>query len=278
MFTHLAAIMKKPALYERGTTELWTDEHISKGMLEAHLNPDLDAATRKHATVQEIVNWIGTVAPAEQYRDLLDLGCGPGIYAEEFHKAGYLVTGMDFSERSINYAQNSAYEKSLSITYHNCNYLTMEFKEQFDLITIIYCDFGVLSTKDRVKLLTKIHAALKPGGLLIFDVFTQQQYSDRREYKSWEYAEKGFFSAEPHVCLNSLYWYDELNTFCNQYIIITEREVRHINVWGHTFTKEELSHDLSAAGFITKSIYGNMIGVNYCDSGKEICVVAQKRG
>jgi len=78
MFAKLAAIIKKPALYEKGTAELWTDEHISKGMLEAHLHPTWDAATRNHATVRENVKWICSVAPAEQYLSLLDLGCGPG--------------------------------------------------------------------------------------------------------------------------------------------------------------------------------------------------------
>ena len=63
MLKELMSIMKKPALYEKGTYELWTDEHISKGMLEAHLNPDWDAATRKHETVSEIVKWISSVAP-----------------------------------------------------------------------------------------------------------------------------------------------------------------------------------------------------------------------
>lgn len=45
--------MKKPALYQKGTEELWTDEHISKGMLEAHLDPDSDGATYKYTTVHK---------------------------------------------------------------------------------------------------------------------------------------------------------------------------------------------------------------------------------
>jgi len=269
-------MMKKPALYEKGTAELWTDDHISKGMLEAHLHPDWDAATRKHATMREIVKWIGSVAPVKQYRNLLDLGCGPGIYAEEFYKAGYQVTGMDFSERSINYARNSSKEKNLPIIYHHQDYLTLGFQEQFDLITLIYYDFGTLHTEDRAQLLNKIYTALRPGGLLISDVLTPQHFSGQKEYKNWEYAEKGFFCAEPHLCLNSFYRYDEQNTICRQHIVITEQDARSINVWEHTFTKGEFSQDLRTAGFSVKALYGNMTGADYCDNGKEICVVAQK--
>ena len=262
MFTQLMAMMNKPTLYEKGTMELWTDEHISMGMLKAHLNPNIDEATRKHITVKEIVKWISAVAPAEKYCNLLDLGCGPGIYAEEFCKLGYNVTGLDFSARSINYAKNSAREKNLPITYYQCDYLSMDFTEKYDLITLIYCDFGVLSTKDRNNLLKRIYTALKPNGLLILDVFTPHQYLGREEYKNWEYTESGFFSAEPHLLLNSLYRYDEQNTFCNQHIILTEQDIKHINIWEHTFTKGELSKDLNLAGFVKKNFYGDITGAN----------------
>jgi len=280
MFKQLAAMMQRPALYEKGTamqTEIWTDEHISKGMLEAHLDPELDAATRSHDHVKEIIKWIGAVAPADKYPALLDLGCGPGIYAELFNKAGYAVTGMDFSKRSIAHAQNSAKEKGLSIKYHFQDYLTLDFVAQFDVITLIYYDFGVLSAEERAILLIKIYTALKPGGLLIFDVYTPQHLAERAESSSWEYEGKeSFFSSHPHVCLSSFLLYEEKHTFCERYIIITEQEMKSINIWEHTFTKDELVQDLSVAGFSVSGIYGNTTGAEYCKDGKEMCMIAKK--
>ena len=276
MFLELKTMMRKPVLHEKGTAELWTDEHISRGMLEAHLNPKWDAATRKHVTVCETVKWIGSIAPVEKYPDLLDLGCGPGIYAEEFHKAGYHVSGMDFSERSINYARNSALEKKLPITYHCQSYLTLDFIAQYDLITLIYYDFGVLPIEDRSELLRRIYRALKPGGLLLIDVLTPQHFSDQQESKSWEYAEGGFFCAEPHLLLKSFYRYDKQNTILDQYIIISEQNVRCINNFQHTFTEDEIVQDMSAAGLNVKSFFGSMTGIDYSKNGREFCVVAQK--
>ena len=276
MFANLLTLTHKPALYERGTAALWTDEHISKGILEAHLHPTWDAATRNHATVRENVRWIASVAPAEQYCNLLDLGCGPGIYAETFHKAGYHITGVDISERSIDYARNSAREKSLPITYYHQNFLTMDFQEQFDLITLIYFDFCTLPTNDRAKALQNIYTALKPGGLLIVEVYTPQHLADQKEYKHWKYADKGFFCAKPHLTLESFYRYNEQNTTLDQYVIITEDDVKSINVWLHHFTKDEFSQDLGAARFNVKAIYGNMMGVDYRKNSKEMCFVAQK--
>ena len=48
MIAQLRAYLQKPRLYAPSTGEFWNDPHISKGMLEAHLNPQVDAATRKH--------------------------------------------------------------------------------------------------------------------------------------------------------------------------------------------------------------------------------------
>ena len=41
---------------------------------------------------------------------------------------------------------------------------------------------------------------------------------------------------------------------------------------------DEFSHDLSAAGFSVKAIYGNMMGADYSKDGKEMCFIAQKGG
>ena len=280
MFKELSALLKRPALHEQGTAhqrEIWTDEHISKGMLQAHLDPMVNAATRPHAHVQEIVSWISSVAPPKKYPALLDLGCGPGIYAELFHKAGYKVTGMDFSKRSIDYAINSAQEKNLPISYIFQDYLALNFNAEYDIITLIYYDFGVLTPENRAKLLAKIHAALKPGGLLIFDVFTPEQNAGREESTSWEYVtESGFSYPHPHICLDSFYKYEDNRIVCSRQVVVSEQGIRTINIWEHMFTQDELTHELNTAGFVLTRFYGNMTGASFNETGKEMCVIAQK--
>ena len=280
MFTQLTALMEKPELYEKGTadyTEIWTDEHISKGMLDAHLDPVWDAATRNHAFVHDAAKWIGTVAPSDKYPRLLDLGCGPGIYAELLHGQGYIVTGMDISGRSLDYARNSAKDKGLPIEYLLQDYSTLDIQAQYDIITLIYFDFGVFPSEKRSILLHRIHAALKPGGLLIFDVNTPAYLANSKESKSWSYEREGaFFCSRSHLLLTSTYLYEEKHTKCDRYFIITERGVKSINCWEHTFTKDEIILDLCKAGFHAKGIYGNIAGATYNEEGKELCIVAEK--
>lgn len=100
IFMHLSC---KPQLYAISTSPFWDDVHISKYMLNAHLAPDVESATRKLSFIIESVDWIVNMCEHQENRTLLDLGCGPGIYTELFCKASFGVVGVDFSKRSIDY-------------------------------------------------------------------------------------------------------------------------------------------------------------------------------
>lgn len=276
MLHNIEPFMHKPALFAPSTAKFWDDSHISKGMLEAHINPLADGATRPHAFVRRSVQWIAQIAPPARHPRLLDLGCGPGIYAELLDDAGYEVAGIDLSQRSIAHAKASAHRKRKEIDYRVGDYLALDCRERFDLITLIYCDFGVLSTQNRAIVLQKAHAALRPGGMLVFDVFTPFKYAGQRESRTWAYEPQGFWSDAPYLCLNSLYRYDEENTILRQHLVVTQTGVNCYNIWDHTFTQPELAGDLAAAGFKITALYGNVAGDPLAQDAKQLCVVAKK--
>lgn len=72
----LTKILTAPELYAPSSAPFWDDEHISNRMLEAHLDPNHDAASRRPEFVDRSVNWISEIAPPTKYTSLLDLGCG----------------------------------------------------------------------------------------------------------------------------------------------------------------------------------------------------------
>jgi SAM-dependent methyltransferase len=276
MFNELKKYITKPELYAPSTNKFWDDEHISKGMLEAHLNPNWDAATRKPEFLDKSVSWISKIAPPSQYKFLLDLGCGPGLYAERFSSAGYAVTGVDFSKRSIAYAKEQTSLNKSNIKYLYQNYLTIDYKVQFDVITLIYCDYPALSIMDRLVLLREVYQALKPNGKFIFDVFTPLMRKD--ESRSWYFCEGGgFLSEEPHICLDSVYQYDdEDKTELRQSIVITKETVDCYNIWDHFFTKEALLSEIQIVGFNTFEFYGDIAGKDFSDTGETLCGVITK--
>ena len=100
-------LKEKPSLYAPSSAPFWDDEHISEYMLKAHLDPEIDAATRLHDFIEQSAKWIAQYCKARPGMKLLDLGCGPGLYAERFCKEGFRVTGLDYSRRSIEQARQA---------------------------------------------------------------------------------------------------------------------------------------------------------------------------
>jgi 2-polyprenyl-3-methyl-5-hydroxy-6-metoxy-1,4-benzoquinol methylase len=103
----------KPRLFEPGEPSFWDDPHISKGMLAAHLDPESDAASRRHVTIdKDVENLLSSGFLKPGYR-VLDLGCGPGLYCSRLARKGLKMTGVDISERSLDYARRYALEHGL---------------------------------------------------------------------------------------------------------------------------------------------------------------------
>ena len=141
MFDRLEKINRRPKPFERYTRlELWNDEHISKGMLDAHLDPNTDWASRNKKFMDKSINWIVSHFKVGENTRIADFGCGPGLYTTPLAERGADVTGIDFSENSIRYAREMAARKELDINYVVQSYLeygtTKKFLEIFGLNTL----------------------------------------------------------------------------------------------------------------------------------------------
>lgn len=277
MYENILNYLKgKPQLYEPSTAPFWDDENISKYMLDAHLNPNIEAASRQLNFIKKSVEWIGSMFNKTSGKKLLDLGCGPGIYAELFSEVGFQVTGIDFSKRSIEYAITNANLNGKNIEYIYKNYLDIEYNNEFDLITLIYCDFGVISPNERRVILDRAMKALKQDGILILDGFTKNQLDKVPEKQDLYYADSGFWCSKPHVCIHRNYHYIETKNYLEQYVIITEDNCNCYNIWNQLFTAKSLSDEIKSAGFEKITFYDDVCGKKLSDNSKTICAVVRK--
>ncbi|MEK3791769.1 class I SAM-dependent methyltransferase [Paenibacillus sp. FSL R7-0204] len=271
MINHLFSLARQPALWQRSVEPFWNDGHISKQMLEAHLNPDWEAASRRHSDIDCSVKWLSRLIPPGSR--ILDLGCGPGLYTKRLSEQGYNVTGLDFSRRSIAYAQ----EHDTRSRYIYQNYLELNYTEAFDSITLIYCDYGALTLSERNTLLSKVYRALKPGGLFIFDVFTQKTNWSKQDSTSWRvYPDGGFWNAEPHVCLEASYFFEGHTVEARQTVILTDYELHHYLIWNTVFTQVTLAEEVLPWGFQLDSVYDDSCGSPYTGGADTLCFVLRK--
>lgn len=269
----------KPALYEKGNSVMWTDEHISQQLLHVHLNQEVDLASRKSGTINSTVEWILENAEKKQL-NILDLGCGPGLYSEIFAKKGHEVTGVDFSENSIKYAKKEALNKKLDITYLKENYLKLNLKENtFDLVILIFTDFGPLLPSKRKQLLSFIKKVLKPGGVFVFDVLNDKNIEKNTSPKNWETSEQGFWKNKPYLALSDSFIYEENKVILYQHIVLDDNE--NLNVyrfWTHFFSHSDLTKILHKHKFINVSFHEDVFSkddswncenITFCKALKE---------
>ncbi|WP_343208886.1 class I SAM-dependent methyltransferase [Anaerolentibacter hominis] len=272
----LGYMRRMPELYEASSSPFWDDSHISGQMLKAHLDPEFDGASRNYHFIRRSVDWIAEYCGGKK-KKLLDLGCGPGLYAELLSEKGFTVTGIDFSRRSIDYASKHAAAEEKEIQYHCRNYLDLEYKEEFDIILLIYCDFGVLPPSDRAVLLRRIERALTKGGIFILDGFTEQWLKNFEEKNKAEYQENGFWSEKPCVVIQRNEYYRETENTLEQYIVMTDEECNCFNLWNQIYSKETFTAELRKAGFQDIEVFGDVAGTAYTGEGDTLCLAARKR-
>lgn len=278
-FSLLEKISRKPQLFAKDDGNFWQDPYISEHLLYAHLDDESDQGSRKYQDILQSVLWLCQYLKLPEESKLLDLGCGPGLYSENFFGQGFEVTGIDFSQSSINYAKEQAVEFQYPIHYICQNYLEIDYKEEFDVITLIYGDLCVLSHTDRNLLLKKVKKALKPGGYLIFDVFTKHYFAANDPKQSWYISkEDGFWSAEEHLLLQQHFKYKKDKVRLDKYtVILNDGQTKTYNIWKHYFSLKRTIAMMEENDFLIKDYWSDLKGKPYEENSPWIGMVAQKR-
>lgn len=271
----LQQVAQPPALWTPGAPLFWDDPHISQSMLDAHLDPAHDAASRRPENIDRIVHWLIDALGLDAGAALLDIGCGPGLYAERFARRGLRVTGVDYSRRSIAYATESAQQQGLAITYRYQDYRTLEDTAQYDAALLIYGDLCVLNPQDRATVLANVRRALKPGGLFAFDVTTRELRQQYGLQPNWYVSDGGFWRPGLHLVLERGFDYPDESMYCDQYVIIEpDGTLTTYRNWFLDYTLETISAVLKRAGFAVRGAYNDLLGTPYAPGGDWIGVIA----
>jgi SAM-dependent methyltransferase len=278
IISQLIRLQQKPDPFTPGEALFWDDLHISSQMLKAHLNPEIDAASRQPETIDRSVKWLIKILRLKTGDPILDLGCGPGLYASCFARAGLQVTGVDYSRRSIEYARDYAEEHGLNIHYRYQNYLDLNEEDQFQAVFLIYGDLCPLNPEQRSTLLRNIHRALKPGGRFVLDVTTRECRKKHGVKNGWYATESGFWKRGPHLVLEEGFDYPEQSIWLDQYTVVeTDGNVSVYRNWFQDYTPESITAELSQAGFSVESLGGDLTGLPYSTDSEWIGVITHKR-
>ncbi|UCD21428.1 MAG: class I SAM-dependent methyltransferase [Chloroflexota bacterium] len=278
MFEELERINMRPKPFEFDTTrELWTDEYISKQMLSFHLDGETDIASRNTKFIDKSVEWISSYFRVGAGMQIADFGCGPGLYTTRLGRKQAEVTGIDFSARSIESAQQIAVAENLPVEYINQDYLEYETGETFDLITMIFCDFAVLEPSKRAKMLSKFHAFLKAGGSILFDIPSLKAFDKREETTIYEVnLMNSFWSPEKYHGFLQTLRYTKEKVILDKYTIIEAKQTRVFYNWLQHYSREMIADELGARGFRVRDFFSDVAGSVYDQESEVIAIVAGK--
>jgi SAM-dependent methyltransferase len=273
----LFELQQQPEPFAPGAMPFWDDPHISQQMLAAHLDPSTPAASRPPADIDRSVAWLVDLLDLHPGTALLDLGCGPGLYAARFAARGLRVTGVDYSRRSIDYAIQSAREQQLEITYRYQDYLALDEAQRYDVALLIYGDFCTLAPAQRTRLLHNVHQALRAEGYFVLDVSTRAHRQRHGLRKGWYAAEHGFWRPGAHLVLEQGFDYPHDSLYLDQYIVIEPDGTLSVyRNWFQDYTSDRISTELAAHGFAVHSLWGDLLGTPIGEMGEWIGIVAQK--
>jgi cyclopropane fatty-acyl-phospholipid synthase-like methyltransferase len=278
LFEEIESINTRPEPFEFYTaSDLWTDEHTSKQMLTFHLNEDIDVSSRNAEFINRSVEWISAHFNVRAGTRIADFGCGPGLYAMRLAARQADVTGIDFSKRSIQYAQEVATKEGLSIHYLNQNYLEFSTDDRFQLILMIMCDFCALSPTQRQKILSKFHTILEPGGSVLLDVYTLAAFGQRVEAATYEAnLLNGFWSPNKYYGFLNTFKYEEEKVVLDKYTLIEPSRIRTVYNWLQYFSPEALEKEFVKCGFTVENLYSDVAGSPFDPEATEIAVVAKR--
>ena len=147
----------------------------------------------------------------------------------------------------------------------------MDYEETFDLVMIIYCDFGVLSVDERQKLLANVYRALKTGGVFIFDALNRNVLDSLRFERSWDMAEKGFWRDAPYLCLSEGFHFPMHKATLDQHIVIEQDGGHEVyRFWNHYFDEADIDAAAKRAGFSHAKGYLNLLEKDALYNGSDV--------
>lgn len=268
-----------PEPWQEGEKIPWNEPEFSKRMLLEHLSQKHDAASRRFAIIEKQVEWIHHELLSGKAARILDLGCGPGLYASRLASLGHECVGIDFSPASIAYAAQQAQAANLSCFYRQEDIRLADFGTGYGLAMLIFGEFNVFDPSDAKSILLKAHRALDDNGILLLEPHTFEAVREMGQRpRTWYSASSGLFSDRPYICLNESFWDAEQRVATKRHFIIDAIDgqvTRHAESI-QAYTWEEYSSLIHECGFGDMIFYPSLTGVVDESQSGLMAVVAHK--
>ncbi|WP_461208877.1 class I SAM-dependent methyltransferase [Desulfocurvus sp. DL9XJH121] len=249
----------------------WNDPDFSRRMLAVHLDQNTPLASRPTAAIRAQVDWLDQAALRGRGARVLDLCCGPGLYAPWFAELGHGYLGLDFGPASVEHARRNHAGPGREFLLGDV--LRADLGGPHDLALMLYGEFNVFPPRDAAGLLQRIRAALAPGGTVALEVHTYGAVARSGRGESWQACAGGLFSDEPYLCLVRNHWFSARRTSVQRYVILQSGGTRPRAYCStmRAYSRRELAELLLDAGFERAEFHAAWPG-----SGRDLILVTAR--
>jgi SAM-dependent methyltransferase len=241
-----------PEPWGEGDNIPWDEPGFSSRMLAEHLSQAHDAASRRYAKIDRHVQWIHSVLLGGRPARVLDLCCGPGLYASRLAALGQECVGIDFAPAAIAHAKRQAADAHLACRYVCDDVRRADFGAGFGLVMMVYGQANVFSRDHARAILRKARQALSCGGTILLEPHTLAAVERMgKEGASWYSARSGLFSERPHLVLQEHFWDAAQTSATTRFCVIdaSDAGVTRYAMTTQGYTDEEYAGLLCEAGF-----------------------------
>jgi 8-oxo-dGTP pyrophosphatase MutT (NUDIX family)/SAM-dependent methyltransferase len=252
-----------PVPWAEGDNIPWHEPGFSARMLDEHLSQAHDAASRRTPTIERQVVWIHETLLDGTPTEVLDLGCGPGLYTERLAALGHRCVGIDVSPASIAFARGRAATAGDGLRYVEGDVRSTDLGHGYGLATMLFGEFNTLPREDAAALLRRAHAALADGGILLLEPHTAAAVrAIGHEPARWSTAESGLFSDAPHLLLTESSWDEDARAATVRHLVVdaaTAGVTRHAQTFA-AYDETAYRAALAEAGFVAPTFLPSLTG------------------
>ena len=137
-----------------------------------------------------------------EIRTIVDFGCGTGNHSIPLAERGYHVMGVDISAEMLRVAREKSTEAGVCIDWVEGDIRNVPTRGTFDAGLFMFAVLGyLLPNEDVMAALSNARRHIRPGGLLVFDVWYGPPFSDYQAIRPcqdhfesrWQDSSDGYF-------------------------------------------------------------------------------------
>jgi SAM-dependent methyltransferase len=212
---------------------------------------------------------------------VLDLTCGPGLYAVALAEAGCTVTGVDFSPAAIRHARDQAAQTGVAAA---CTFIEHDVRTvqvatgACDAVLILYGQLAVFTREEAQSLLQLAASTLRPGGMLCIELLDQEKV-DKTHSTWWFTDDTGLWGDAPFLNLGERFWDADAAISLERFytIHLASGAMDEVLLCDQTYSVDEMVAMLHTADFASVQIYPAWDGLAINAATEWNVYIAQKR-